>query len=173
MPVIALVLSTLVMWLLFWYVRMGGLDHVREMLTRRKEEARQVKIREVERTAPLRAVDDPRDAAMILMLLVARIGGDPTREHIAAVERKARSAFGFERELTERITQARFIAVRADSFEQAAVMFTELFLKRLTFDEKQQLIAMVKEVAHVEGPSEAQTDAIEVLKRRIGLAPVH
>ena len=39
MPVIALVLSTLVMWLLFWYVRMGGLDHVREMLTRRKEEA--------------------------------------------------------------------------------------------------------------------------------------
>jgi hypothetical protein len=31
---------------------------------------------------------------------------------------------------------------------------------------------MVDEVARVEGPSPAQTEAIDVLKRRIGFAPV-
>jgi len=52
----------------------------------RKDAARLAKARESERTAPLRAVDDPRDAAVILMLLMARVGGDPTREQIAAMD---------------------------------------------------------------------------------------
>ena len=35
--------------------------------------------------------------------------------------------FGFERDLTERMTQARFIARQTDSFEQAAAVFAGLF----------------------------------------------
>ena len=80
MPIIALILSTLVFWLLYWFIRMGGLDHLRERSAQRKEEARRHAAREAARLAPLRAVDDPRDAAAILMLLVARADGDPTRE---------------------------------------------------------------------------------------------
>jgi uncharacterized tellurite resistance protein B-like protein len=171
MPIIALVLSTLAVSLIYWFVRLGGIDHVRGMFARRSEEARRIISREVERTAPLRAVDDPRDAATILMLLIARAGGDPTREQIAAIETKVRAVFGFDQELTERMTQARFIASRADSFEQAAGLFSDLLKKRLTADERHQLIAMLEEVAGYDGPSEAQTGAIEGLKRRIGLAP--
>jgi hypothetical protein len=64
------------------------------------------------------------------------------------------------------MTQARFIASRADGFEQAAGLFSSLLNKRLDVTEKHQLIAMLEEVAE---PTEAQTDAIEVLKRRLGL----
>src|SRR5688572_7613212 len=114
MPVIALILSTLAFWLLYWFVSMGGLDRMRERSVQRKEEARRQNAREASRLAPLRAIDDPRDAAAILMLLVARAHGDPTREQIATIENKLRTVFGFEHELTERMTQARFIARETD-----------------------------------------------------------
>jgi uncharacterized tellurite resistance protein B-like protein len=171
MPIIALILSTLVFWLLYWFIRMGGLDHLRERSTQRKEEARRQAAREAARLAPLRAIDDPRDAAAILMLLVARADGDPTREQIAAVENILRSIFGFERELTERMTQARFIAKQTDSFEQAAAVFAGLFKQRLTSDERQQLVDMLEEVARHEGPTEIQMQAISAFRPMIGLVP--
>ena len=171
MPIIALILSTLLFWLLYWFIRMGGLDHLRERSAQRKEEARRQAAREAARVAPLRAIDDPRDAAAILMLLVARADGDPTREQIAAVENILRSMFGFERELTERMTQARFIAQQADSFERAAAVFAVLFKQRLTSDERQQLVDMLEEVARNEGPSENQMQAIRAFKPMIGLVP--
>ena len=168
MPIIALILSTLAIWLIYWFVRMDGVEHVRGIFARRSAEARRIISRDAERTAPLRAVDDPRDAATILMLLLVRSGGDPTREQIAAIENAVRAVFGFDRELTEHMTQARFIASRADGFEQAAGLFSNLLNKRLDVTEKHQLIAMLEEVAE---PTEAQTNAIELLKRRLGLGP--
>ena len=171
MPIIALLFSTLAFWVLYWFIRMGGIDHVQSILTRRKEEARRAAVRERERSASLRAIDDPRDAAMILMLLMARIPGDPTREQIAAVEQQARTAFGFDAELIERMTQARFIASRADGFEQAVGLFSDLFNKSLTGSEKLELVAMLEAVASLDRRSEAAAEAVELLKRRIGLSP--
>ena len=173
MPVIALVVSTLAFWLIFWFVRMGGLEHMREASARRKDAARLAKARASERVAPLHAVDDPRDAAVILMLLMARVGGDPTREQIAAIEKIVRSVFGFDHDLAERMRHARFIAGRADSFEQAAALFTDLLNKHLTRDERRQLVRMVEEVAQIEDHSEAHAEAIDVLTRRMGLAPAN
>jgi uncharacterized tellurite resistance protein B-like protein len=170
MPIVALVISTLAFWFIFWFFRMGGLEQMREAAARRKDAARLAKARESERTAPLRAVDDPRDAAVILMLLMARVGGDPTREQIAAIEKIVSSVFGADYDLANRMRQARFIAGRADSFEQAAGLFTDLFTKRLTDDERRQLVRMVEEVAELEHRSEAHAEAIGVLRRRMGLA---
>ena len=168
MPIIALILSTLAIWLIYWFVRMDGIEHVRGIFARRSAEARRIISRDAERTAPLRAVDDPRDAATILMLLIVRTHGDPTREQITSIETTVRAVFGFDKELTEHMTQARFTAGRADNFEQAAGLFTDLLKKRLDVAEKHQLIAMLEEVAE---PTEAQTESIEGLKRRIGLVP--
>ena len=120
MPVVVLVLSTLVIWVIYWFVRMGGIDHVWNLFDSRRKEAKLIIARESERTAALRAIDDPRDAATVLMLLIARIGRDPTREQIAAIAHTVRTEFGFDRELSERMTQARFIASRADNFDHAA-----------------------------------------------------
>jgi uncharacterized tellurite resistance protein B-like protein len=171
MPIIALLFSTLAFWALYWFVRMGGIDHVHAVFSRRKEETRRAAARELERTAPLRAIDDPRDAATILMFLIARVGGDPTREQIAAIEEIVRTVFVFEGDLVERVTQARFIASRADGFEQAAALFSALFNKHLTITEKLELVSMLKEVALLDGSSDAHADALRVLERRIGLAP--
>jgi len=170
MPIIALIFSTLAFWLLYWFIRMGGIDHLHQRAAQRKEEARRLAAREASRTAPLRAVDDPRDAAAILMLLVARAHGDPTREQIVAIENKMRDVFGFERELTERMTHVRFIARQADGFEQAAAVFAPLFKQRLTYYERGELIGMLEEVARNEGPSEIQIEAIASFKPLIGLA---
>ena len=171
MPVILLIVSTLVFWVLFWFVRMGGIEHFRMQSAQRKEETRRQAAREAARAAPLRAVDDPRDAAAILMLLVACRHGDPTREQIAAIENYLREVFGFDQELTERITHARFMTRHAGSFEQAAAVFADLFKQRLSLDERLQLIDMLDGVARANGPSEIVLGTVEAFKRQIGLAP--
>ena len=132
MPIIALILSTLFFWAIYWFVRMDGLDKIRDAMARRRNEKRRIKALESQRTAPLQAVDDPRDAAIVLMLLIARSSDAPTREQYETVEATARSVFGFEHDLTERMTQGRFIAARAESFEQAVGLFANLLRSRLT-----------------------------------------
>jgi hypothetical protein len=170
MPIVVLMASTLAFWVLFWFVRMGGLDHFRELSARRKEEARRAQARETERTAPLRAVDDPRDAATVLMLLIPR-GRDPTAEQIAAIEKNMRVVLGLEDGVNERLTHARFVASCAQSFAQAAGLFADLFKKRLTAEELGELVGLVEEIARIDGLSTIQNAEIDVLKRRIGLAP--
>jgi hypothetical protein len=169
MPIVVLVVSTLAFWLIYWFVHMGGVDHFREQSARRKEEARRVKARESERTAPLRAIDDPREAALVLMLLIPR-GSDPTRAQFSAIEDTIRGVFGFDADLIERLTQARFIASCAESFDEAAGLFSDLFNKRLTAGERRELVAMVEKIARIDGPSAGQTAALDVLQRRVGLA---
>jgi hypothetical protein len=110
---------------------------------------------------------------MVLMVLMAHEGGDPTREHIAAIEKIAQSTFGFGSELAARMTQARFIASRADSFAQGAALFADLFNKKLTRDEKRQLVGMVQEVADFEGGRDTHAGTIDGLSRRLGLLPVN
>ena len=156
-------------WVIYWFVRMGGIDHVRERSARRRDEARRTQTRELEQTAPLRAIDDPRDAATVLMLLIPR-GRDPTAEQFAAIERTMRTVFGFDHDVSERLTQARFIASRAQSFAQAAGLFASLFDQRLTVEERRELIDIVEGIARIDGPSATQVSEIGGLKRLVGLA---
>jgi hypothetical protein len=170
MPVVVLLASTLAFWVIYWFVRMGGVDHFRELSARRKQEARRAQAQELQRTAPLRAIDDPRDAATVLMLLIPR-GRDPTPPQIATIEETMRAVLGFDNDVNERLTHARFIASGAQSFAQAAGLFADLFNKRLTADERRELVDMVEEVARIDGLSTIQTAEIDVLKQRVGLAP--
>jgi uncharacterized tellurite resistance protein B-like protein len=170
MPIVVLVASTLVFWVIYWFVRMGGVDHFREQSVRRKEVARRAQAREMERTAPLRAIDDPRDAAAVLMLLIPR-GCDPTAKQIASTEETMRAVFGFDHDLNERLTHARFIASCAQSFAQAAGLFADLFNKRLTTEERHELVGILEKIARIDGPSANQTAEIDDLKRLVGLAP--
>ena len=105
------------------------------------------------------------------MVLIARQNGDPTREQFAFIEEQLRAVFGFDREVTERMTHARFMAAQAESFAQAAAVFAALFRQRLTDAECRELLDMIEDVARHEGPSEQQADAISAFKPMIGLAP--
>jgi hypothetical protein len=117
----------------------------------------------------LQAIDDPRDAATILMLLIPR-GADPTAAQLAAIEQTMRQVFEFDRDVNERLTQARFIASRAQNFAQAAGIFANLFKQRLTLDESRELVGLVQEIARFDGPSENQTLEIAGLQRLVDLA---
>src|SRR5215468_4477608 len=169
MPIVVLVASTLAFWVIYWFIRMGGVDHFREQSGRRKQEAQRAQARELERSAPLRAIDDPRDAATVLMLLIPR-GRDPTTEQIAAIEETMRAVLGFDHDVNERLTHARFIASCAQNFAQAAGLLADLFNKRLTAEERRDLVDMVEKIARIDGLSPIQTSEIDVLKRRVGLA---
>src|ERR1041385_4948748 len=155
MPVVILVASTLAFWLIYWFVRMGGVDHFREASARRKQEAQRARARELDRTAPLRAIDDPRDAATVLMLLIPR-GRDPTTKQIAAIEEIMRGVLGLDADVNERLTHARFIASCAHSFAQAAGLFADLFNKGLTAEERHELVEIVEEIARIDGLSAIQ-----------------
>src|SRR5262245_54018089 len=169
MPILILIASTLIVWTIYWFVRMDGIDHVREHFRQRRDATRRIKARETERTAPLSVIDDPREAAIVLMLLVTR-GGDPTAGQIAAIKDKMRGVFGFDHDVNDRLTHARFTASRAQSFAEAAGLFASLFNKQLTADERRELVGMVEEIARIDGgPSATQTEAIDVLKRKVGL----
>lgn len=168
MPFAVLVASTLAFWVIYWFVRMGGVDHFRQQAARRKQDALRAQARELEQTAPLRAIDDPRDAATVLMLMIPR-GRDPTAEQIARIEDTMRVVLGVEHDLNERLTHARFIASRAQSFAQAAQLFADLFNKRLTAEERHELVGIVEEIARIDGPTAVQLADVDVLKRRLGL----
>jgi len=170
MPIVVLVASTFLFWVIYWFTRMGGVDHFRELSARRKDEARRVQLREAERTAPLRAIDDPRDAATVLMLLISR-GGDPTAGQIETIEQTMRTVFDFGRDASERLTHARFIASCAQGFAEAAGSFAQLFNKRLTAEERGELVAIVEAIARIDGPSASQVAEIDRLKRLVGIAP--
>ena len=72
---------------------------------------------------------------------------------------------------SEHLTHARFSATRAQGFAEAAGLLAPLFNKRLTADERRELVGMVEEIARIDGgPSAAQTEAIDVLRRKTGLA---
>ena len=45
MPIVVLVAGTLVFCVIYWFIRMGGVDHFREHYARRKEEARRAEVR--------------------------------------------------------------------------------------------------------------------------------
>jgi GNAT superfamily N-acetyltransferase len=79
---------------------------------------------------------------------------------------------GVDDDVNGRLTHARFIASCAQSFAQAAGLFAELFNKRLTVQERHELVEMVEEIARIDGLFAIQSAEIEVLKRRVGLAPV-
>lgn len=120
------------------------------------------------RTAHLRTVDDPRDAAAVLMLLLAREQGEATREQIWLIEDKLRG-LGVTDDLPERIAKARFLARETESFYLAARVFALLFRNRLTEDERRELVGMLEEVARAGGSSESQTEAIATFRPMIGV----
>ena len=120
------------------------------------------------RVAPLRAVDDPRDAVAILMLLIARDNG-VRRASRSAIEDKLRSVFGFERELPERKAQARFIARQTKvSTGRRRVRTT---VPAAADPDEAVNSSTCWRTSRTRAPSESQIEAITAFKPMIGLAP--
>jgi hypothetical protein len=164
--ILLLVLAIVALAVTTWFIRMGGMAEFQRRRAQQQEKAAREAVRERLRTAHLRAVEDPRDAAAVLMLLLAREQGEATREQIWLIEDKLRG-LGVRDDLPERMAKVRFIAGQTESFHLAARVFAILFRNRLSEDERRQLVAMLEEV----GGSQSQREAIAVFRPMIGLVP--
>ena len=108
--------------------------------------------------------------ATILMFLMARVGGDPTREQIAVIEKIVRTVFELHGKLVERINAGALHRQAAQRF-RASGRELRGSLQQAPHDQRKTSSHLhVEEVAQVDGPSEAQLAALQVLQRRIGIA---
>lgn len=172
MPVIAAIVGAVLMGLFYWLIWGQGLQYIdmrlRESRDRKRNAQNRAKAIENQRLAPLRSIADARDAAAVLMVLVARERGVPTPEQTAAVEREMREVLGFGAELDTRLAYAKFAAEQAGSAEDAVDVLAPLFHAKLTPDEREDLFGMLRRVAEVHnGPTGTQERAIEYAERRL------
>jgi uncharacterized tellurite resistance protein B-like protein len=116
---------------------------------------------------PLQRVNDPRLAAVILMLQLVRTGAPVTASE------KTQIMEVMEQDL--QITKIEAVFVRAWSYTEQNRAFSPvadelvpLLRNRLTEDERRDLLAMLTKVANAYGEAtELQTEAINRLKRRL------
>ena len=172
MPVIAAIVGAVLMGLFYWLIWGQGLQYIDMRLRASRDRRRDARNRaaaiENQRLAPLRSIADARDAAAVLMVLVARERAVPTPEQVAAIEREMREVLGFGAELNTRLTYATFAAEQANSVEDAVDVLAPLFRERLTAAEREDLFGMLRRVAEVHGgPTAAQERAIEYAERRL------
>src|SRR5690349_20141565 len=59
MPVIVLIASTLIFWLIYWFVRMDGVDQIREHIRQRKDACRRASRSGLRRYPPSTRSDRP------------------------------------------------------------------------------------------------------------------
>lgn len=172
MPVIAAILGAIATGLVYWLIWGKGVDYIEQRWRAGRDAKRDATRRQAtitsERLAPLRSVDDPRDGATILMLLVARLRGDPTPEQVATVETEMRAVLGLNTEVTGRLAYARFAASQDLAFEDAVEDVAPKLKQALTGAEIEDLLAMLGRVATVhDGPTARQQTALDFAARRL------
>jgi len=179
MPVVLAILGAIASGLFMWVVWGNGMEVINHWLdgrAQRSKEARDAKAiaanRERALRAPLRAIEDPREAALVLLLGLAGIRGDITPEQRDVVAANARDKLGLGEKLDHQIALAEFAAKQAPSSNDVVNDLAPLFQLHLNDDELADLMAMVEAIAAVHGgPTEAQSTFITRLQARLGFKP--
>jgi len=120
----------------------------------------------------LSAVDDPREAAAVLLLGMARAGGEVTTEHKQAIrsemERLFQSNSATNEELLARATW--FSANVADPRDLIPRM-ADFLTRQVGSDELENVAAMLTVIAKVEGePGHDQSEFLRRYRQRAGLS---
>ena len=93
MPVVAAIVGAVLTGLYYWLIWGKGLEYIESRVQRsrdaKRDAQRRAAAKDAQSFAPLRSLSDARDAAAVLMFLVARQRGVPTPEQIAAIEHNA------------------------------------------------------------------------------------
>jgi hypothetical protein len=155
MPVIAAVAGAVLTGIFYWLIWGNGLAYIelrwRESRDRKDDEARRAAALVAKRSAPLRSIEDPRDAAGVLMCLVARQRGTPTPEQKAAIEQQMREVLDLGREIPQRLSLAMFAAEQASAAEDAVDALAPLLRTRLDRTECNDLLDTLNRVAEIHG----------------------
>ncbi|MFC3693756.1 TerB family tellurite resistance protein [Chenggangzhangella methanolivorans] len=168
MPIIATILSGLFFWGVYWFIFMDGHKAVGGMLTGRRNAKRRAAALDAEARAPITLIADPRDAATVLMYLVARQKGDYSAAQLSAIGAEMRGVLSLEGDLAERQSYARFACTKTPSVTAAIQDVAPLPSDRLTPEERDDLFAMVDRIANVDGPpSDEQAASLAALRKAL------
>jgi hypothetical protein len=172
MPVIAAITGAVLTGILYWLMWGKGLEYVEQRWRDGRDRKRDTAQRESsllsKRTAPLRSVSDARDAATILMCLVAGQRGVPTPEQRAEIERHMSEVLELGGEVGQRLSFALFAAETATVPDEAVDALAPLLRERLDRAECNQLLEMLSRVADVHaGPVPEQEKLIARVERAL------
>lgn len=123
------------------------------------------------RKKALEIVDDPREAACVLMLGVARGKGEMTTEQKVAIREQMEEHFRASTEDAEELL-ARASWVSSDVKDPQTLIrkMVDFLIKQVTQDELRQLDDMLLSIARIEGdPTPEQAEFISAFRMRSGL----
>jgi len=112
----------------------------------------------------LSAVEDPREAAAILLLGMARAGGEVTKEHKQAIRSRMESEFGVTQTISEELlARASWYSANIADPADLVPRMTDFLVKHVSATELAQVSTMLEAVARVE--AEGAPDQVEYLRR--------
>ena len=168
MPVIAAIVSGLLFWACYWFFYLDGHKKIEAALGARRDSKRRAAALDSQARAPIKSINDPREAATVLLFLVARQKGDYSAAQLAAIEQEMRGTMAIEGDLAPFLSYAHWACTQTPGATVAIQDVAPLFNERLTADERDDLFAMVERIANVDGPpNEDQRAALAALKARL------
>lgn len=178
MPVIAAILGAIASGVFLWVVWGNGMQVIHAWLDQRGAKTKAQKdakaiadARDRAARAPLRAIEDVREAALVLLCKLATARGEMTAEQRAAIRELAEGRLGFTGKLENQLALAEFAAKSVAEPTQVVADLTPLLHVRLTAEEKDDLVQMLDSIAAIHGgPTGKQEEMIERLHKRLGLA---
>lgn len=161
---------------IFWWILFGnGREAINYWLDKKNDETRakqsasnSLQAREQERRAALRAIADPREAAVAVMIAVAESRGHMTDEQQAEIKAQMRTVLGFDNALEHHLTIAQHASRSASSPATVIDETADMFRRNLNRQELDELVSMVEAVCRLHGgPTDLQASLIERLKRSV------
>ena len=151
MPVIALILSALMGWVVFWLIRFDGHEVIASYFSAAARQRRMQRARDAEVKAAVRSVTEARDGALALLIKLGSVDHAVLPAAESLIDEAARTVFGYGDKLVEHRTFAEYVARNTPSF---SVLFRELvplFEKQLAAGERKDLIDLMHKVAEAAG----------------------
>ncbi|MEH3119670.1 MAG: hypothetical protein PGN25_19345 [Methylorubrum populi] len=161
MPVIAAIVGAFMTGLMYYFIYGNGMEQLDRYLGDRRNTKLRAKSEAAFRSAPLRAIRDPADAAGVLMQLVALARGTPTPDQEAAIEAELRRIVAPNDDVPARLSYIRHAATQASDANTAIDHLAPLLREKLDPSERDDLERMLEAVAVVHGgPIETQEKMI-------------
>jgi hypothetical protein len=178
MPIILAIIGAFFSGLMMWIIWGNGMAVINQWLDTRAERARTEKdakaiaeARERALSAPLRAITDPREGALVLLSRLAMERGEITAEQNVMLSQIATGRMGLPGKAEHHTTLAAFAARQAPGADRLVADLTPLLHVELSIEEKDDFFRLMDEIAALHGgPTDAQEAMIERVRRRMGFA---
>jgi len=175
MPVVLAILGALMSGLVMWVIWGNGMEVIHHWLDQRSAKAKAEKdskaiadARDKASRAPLRALEDPREAVMVLLSKLAMLRGEITAEQNLALSKIAIDRLGLPGKPEHHTALAAFAAKAARDANSVVADLTPLFHIKLSGEELDDLFVMLNEIAALHGgATEAQEEMIGRVRSRM------